>query len=93
MIVVDAKMLDSDILSLANKEERIVVTMDKDFGELVYNAGLAHSGVVLLRLHNASSEEKANVIKQIVKEYSQLLPRNFCVFHKGRLRIKSSGIE
>ncbi|MBI4534846.1 MAG: DUF5615 family PIN-like protein [Ignavibacteriae bacterium] len=90
MIAIDPKMLDGDVLTLANNEDRILVTTDKDFGELVYRAGQAHSGVLLLRLQNARREEKAKVAQAIVKTHSELLRRNFCVFHRGRLRIKTS---
>jgi predicted nuclease of predicted toxin-antitoxin system len=33
-----------------------VVTTDKDFGELVFRQGLAHHGVVLLRLHGLTND-------------------------------------
>lgn len=42
--------IDSDILSRAAAEERIVVINNKDFGELVFRSRQAHHGVVLLRL-------------------------------------------
>ena len=39
---------DEDILALAVREERIILTFDKDFGELAWCAGLpASSGIVL----------------------------------------------
>lgn len=41
---------DEDILDLAEKEQRIVLTLDKDFGELVFRRHKAHAGVVLCRL-------------------------------------------
>ncbi|MFH1098263.1 MAG: DUF5615 family PIN-like protein [Candidatus Desantisbacteria bacterium] len=43
------RMEDNEILKIAVSENRMVITMDKDFGELVYNSGLAHSGVLLLK--------------------------------------------
>jgi len=33
----------------------MVLTMDKDFEELVYNSGLPHAGVLLLRVENCNS--------------------------------------
>ncbi len=51
----DAHMDDLDILAWAVQEQRLVVTMDKDFGELVYHSGQAHTGVLLLRLKGAQS--------------------------------------
>ena len=45
---VDPRMADIDILAWAVRESRLVVSMDKDFGELVYRSGLPHAGVLLL---------------------------------------------
>jgi hypothetical protein len=42
---------DEDVLAWAVREERIILTFDKDFGELAWRAGLpASSGIVLIRL-------------------------------------------
>jgi predicted nuclease of predicted toxin-antitoxin system len=43
---------DESILRLACSEDRIVITCDKDFGELVFRDELPHEGVVLLRATN-----------------------------------------
>ncbi len=53
---------DSDILAIANKEGRILLTTDKDFGELVFKEKLIHSGVILLRLKDESVENKKKVL-------------------------------
>lgn len=48
---------DHDVLARAERETRLVVTFDKDFGELAVRVGLpASSGVVLLRLRGGSPE-------------------------------------
>ena len=47
---------DIEILARAQREERIVVTFDKDFGELAFRSGLpASSGIVLFRISTPSS--------------------------------------
>ena len=56
--VVDAqdhwpKMADLGLLEIANEESRLVITMDKDFGELAYLAGLLPPGILLLRMEHA----------------------------------------
>ena len=40
---------DEEVLRLAADGPAVLVTEDKDFGELVYRRGLAHAGVVLVR--------------------------------------------
>ena len=80
---INPKMEDDEILKLAVSENRMVVTMDRDFGELVYNSGLPHSGVLLLRLEEAGSDEKVKTIAKILATYSHQLSNNFCVFEHG----------
>ncbi len=82
------KMPDVDIVKLAEKEQRIVITMDKDFGTLVYSSNLKHCGVLLLRLDNTSSVEKFNVIKDIFANYHDQLSNHFCVYQNNTLRIR-----
>lgn len=47
----DPGCLDSEVLARASSERRILLTFDKDFGELVFQAGRgAADGVILFRL-------------------------------------------
>lgn len=83
------RMPDSEILTIADEQSRIVVTMDKDFGELVYSLGKRHSGVLLLRLESASSGEKLEIIQKIFNKYLSELEGSFAVYSNGRLRIRT----
>lgn len=58
---------DINVLKIANKEKRILITLDKDFGELVFKYKLIHSGVILFRLHNESIENKKKIIAKTLK--------------------------
>jgi len=82
------RMSDSEIINIAAKDNRIVITMDKDFGELIYNSGLIHKGILLLRTENCSGDKKAKILSEILINYSSELEENFCVFSKDRLRIR-----
>lgn len=84
----DATMDDPDILAWAVQEQRLVITMDKDFGELVYHSGQAHAGVLLLRLEGANREEKVRVVEAIFSQHGDQLGGHFSVFQDGRLRIR-----
>lgn len=81
-------MTDQDILKLAAQEYRIVITRDKDFGELVYMSRKPHAGVLLLRLEDATGEEKRQIIEEIITNHADVLAGKFCVFQRGRLRIR-----
>jgi predicted nuclease of predicted toxin-antitoxin system len=85
---INPKAKDSEILNLAIAEGRMVITMDKDFGELVYNSGEMHSGVLILRLEDADGEQKAHIVKQVLNEFAGRIQGKFCVFQDNRLRIR-----
>lgn len=85
---IDPHSKDKDILATAVTESRMVITMDKDFGELVHNSGQEHTGVLILRLEDATGDEKSEVLKKILAKYADKLPNAFCVYQDGRLRIR-----
>jgi predicted nuclease of predicted toxin-antitoxin system len=84
----DPSMDDATILQWAAAEQRIVISMGKDFGELVHHSGMPHAGVLLLRLEDAVSAEKVRVIDEIVTTYGDQLAGNFAVYQNGILRIR-----
>ena len=58
---------DVNILAIANKQNRILITLDKDFGELVFKEKMIHSGVMLLRLNDETGENKKRVLIKELK--------------------------
>jgi predicted nuclease of predicted toxin-antitoxin system len=85
---VGSRTKDRDVLLLAERENRMIITMDKDFGELVYRSGLAHSGILILRLDDATGEQKVRVIKTILADFASIIENKFCVYQGGKLRVK-----
>ncbi len=81
-------MTDKDILKLAVKEKRLVITMDKDFGELVFNSKEFHSGVLLLRMEDAGWKQKTKVLSEIFLNYSEEINGSFSVYQDNKLRIR-----
>jgi predicted nuclease of predicted toxin-antitoxin system len=79
---------DQDILSRATYEERILITNDKDFGELVFRSGQAHHGVVLLRLHDESPTNRVRVVKGLLVQYADRLAGHFTVATEASVRIR-----
>ena len=84
----DPHMTDVAILAWAAREQRLVITMDKDFGELAVHQAKLQAGVLLLRLGDAPSEEKVLVVQRIFELHSEVLPDHFCVYQNGRLRVR-----
>ena len=86
---VDARMKDIDILQIAENESRVVITSDKDFGELVYKEKLPHKGVLLLRYEELLPEERIETIVKIISFHRENLENKFSVYQNGKLRIQS----
>ena len=63
--------------------------MDKDFGELVFSSGYHHNGILLLRVEDMNGSEKAQIVKFILENFGDKIINNFCVYQKGKFRIKS----
>lgn len=53
---------DNVVLDLANRERAILLTADRDFGELVFRQGRLTTGVILLRLSGLSLARKAEIV-------------------------------
>ncbi len=81
-------MSDYEILKLAAQEKRMVLTMDKDFGELVYSSKLPHTRVLLLRLEDSNSAQKVDVVKKIIQQYHARITGKFCVYKDNKFRIR-----
>ncbi len=60
---------DKEVLAAASDAQSLLLTCDKDFGELVYRQGLTNSGVVLIRLDGLSSESKGRIVSQAIKDH------------------------
>ena len=78
---------DQDILEQTNKESRIILTFDKDYGEMVFRHGLeVTSGVVYFRLFSFSPDEPAVILLRILEEENISIPGKFTIVEKGRVR-------
>ena len=79
---------DDFVLELANRENRILITLDKDFGELVFRLQKAHQGILLLRLEELSSEAKAKILSRVIDQHGKELLNAFTVVREDYVRIR-----
>ena len=68
---------DIEILQYAYAENRLVVTNDKDFGDLIFRSQALHRGVVLLRLQDESGKTRINVLARVIRQYGDSVDPNF----------------
>jgi predicted nuclease of predicted toxin-antitoxin system len=82
---------DDLVLSRANQEMAILVTADKDFGELVFRQKRISMGVILTRLAGLSPGQKAELVSAAISQHIPELENAFTVIVPGSIRIRRSG--
>jgi predicted nuclease of predicted toxin-antitoxin system len=88
-VIEEVRSLDDDVLlEIALNESRILITRDKDFGELVFRLNKAHAGVILIRLEGYTTRERADTVCPLILQYQDQLPNAFTVIQKGIIRIR-----
>ncbi len=79
---------DQEVLSIALKEQAVLLTVDTDFGELVYRLKEATYGVLLLRFAGLSKEEKQHIRFSVLETHKDKIAGNFSVVTKDSVRIR-----
>ena|SRR5947209_3563441 len=79
---------DDEVLRQANADRALLVTADKDFGELVFRQHRMHSGVILLRLAGIGAAAKAETVAQVLRDHATELQGAFSVISSSALRIR-----
>lgn len=78
---------DSAIVELARSEGRILLTEDKDFGQLVFAAAHRTAGVILLRWPVTARSALGSALIELVAKHRDSLLGSFAVVEPGRVRI------
>lgn len=81
---------DEQVMELAASEGRVLVTEDKDFGQLVYAAARHASGVILLRFPGNARSAIGPAVVSAVARLGENLYGSFVVVRPGTLRISRS---
>ena len=76
---------DEEIIKRCEKEKRILITDDKDFGELVFRLGRPTQGVILLRI-DVNPQKRYEILSNLFKNYK--INKKFIVIKKDSLRIR-----
>jgi predicted nuclease of predicted toxin-antitoxin system len=79
---------DMDVLALANKIGAVLLTNDKDFGELIYRDRLATRGVILLRFGKIQIAEKVDLLLSVLEDRESDLIESFTVITSNGIRMR-----
>jgi predicted nuclease of predicted toxin-antitoxin system len=85
---------DEDILKRAHTERLIILTFDRDYGELIYrHQALPPAGVVYFRFAPATPSEPAEILRNVMDKADLSVIGKFTIVERGRIRQRSLHIE
>ncbi len=79
---------DADVLAIAVNRQAVLLTQDKDFGELVFRRSLPHMGIVLIRLVGLAPADRAQLIGELIRDHGGELAHAFTVVSDSGVRIR-----
>ncbi|MBL0898199.1 MAG: DUF5615 family PIN-like protein [Reyranella sp.] len=79
---------DDAVVEMAGEQSRLLITEDRDFGEMVVRRRLAVRGVILLELVRLSNAAAAARVAEVIAAHAGRLPGNLVVIEPGRVRIR-----
>jgi predicted nuclease of predicted toxin-antitoxin system len=85
------RMPDVDVLRAAAADDRVVVTADKDFGELVFLHRIACPGVILIRLGGAEEAGRVARVRVVWPDVVGALPGSFVMIGEHHVRVRPLG--
>ncbi len=86
---VEPSISDTVVFERANEKIALLLTGDKDFGEIVFRDNrLSSGGVVLFRLAGLSAEKKAEIVSDAFQTQGAKFPNHFSVIAPGKIRIR-----
>ncbi len=78
---------DHEVIDIAIKEERLILTFDKDYGELVFKKGLKPpQGIIYLRIGTFAPKEPAEIIDKLIKSHKFDFDRHLTVVDNNFVR-------
>ena len=81
---------DEEVMKIAKKEKRLILTFDRDYGELIFKFGYKpQSGVIFLRLEKYKSDEPGKVVEQLLASPHFNTHRKLTVFDGKFIRQRS----
>ncbi|RME49817.1 MAG: hypothetical protein D6796_04280 [Caldilineae bacterium] len=79
---------DRELLEIARREERVIITADLDFPRLLVLSGAEKPGVILFRGGNYSDREMSRLLERVLEEVPpDILECSICVVDRKRIRI------
>jgi len=78
---------DETVIELARSERRLLITEDKDFGQLVFATAKQNSGVILIRYPASTRSPLTAAVLKLLADNGENLYSRFAVLEPGRVRV------
>ena len=82
------RKLDVDVLRSAADDQRVIITADKDFGELVFVHGIACPGVILMRVTITDEADRVAYVRSVWPTIMSRLPGSFITITLSGIRAR-----
>lgn len=80
---------DSSVLGAADQAERVLLTRDRDFGELVYREGRTAKGIILVRIRARNQRDRLPIFQRFWSQIELQAPNHFLVISNHQVRVRA----
>lgn len=77
---------DEEVIAYSKQEDRIIITFDSDYGELVYKKSYKPNGVIYLRFKSFRPEFPAELLLELMSNESLIFESKFTVIDENQIR-------
>jgi len=88
IVEMDPGLPDKQVFDIANESKAILITADKDFGELVFLQNAITFGVILIRFSGLTLRKKTKIVYNAIKKHGNEIEGSFTVITPGIVRIR-----
>jgi predicted nuclease of predicted toxin-antitoxin system len=82
-----SRSVDREVIEQSRREQRILLTEDKDFGWLVFVSHAESAGVILIRFPGNARTALAQTLENFVAGHGDEIANAFVVIQPGQIRI------
>ncbi len=87
---VEPSISDDTVFDRANAKLALLVTGDKDFGEMVFRERREHHGIIFMRLEDERAANKIEVLRRLLENYAEKLPEQFVTVTETKVRFATT---
>jgi len=84
--VVNSSITDEEVMKLAIMENRVIITFDRDYGNLVFRDGYQPPGVIYLRLQDYPPIYPGEFVHALIESDTYMFEGQFTVASENHIR-------